>query len=164
MCIKLHLRLTIYKSIKIVPARRLRSTVLNVACSCDYGACLGTASTNFNNWIGDVTKLPPVNTRQLVYNFGMKQRGHFNGIWDKVWGLYSTEKDAQEKLKLMVSLSYVRDNVLLNKYLTLAEDEANVRGQDYFTVLQSISDNDLGQQLVWNYVRSALHLFFTHFF
>jgi len=97
-----------------------------------------------------------VNTRQLVYNFGMKRRGHDNGYWDQVWGLYMDEVDSQEKLKLMVSLAQVRDTGLLQKYLSLAEDEANVRGQDYFTVLQSISDNDIGQPIVWSYVRSEI--------
>jgi ERAP1-like C-terminal domain len=137
--------------------RRLRSTVLNLACSCDYNDCLQTASTKFTEWLRDpTTNLPPVNTRQLVYNFGMKRRGHDNGYWDQVWGFYLVEEDSQEKLKLMVSLAQVRDTGLLQKYLSLAEDEANVRGQDYFTVLQSISDNDIGQPIVWSYVRSEI--------
>lgn len=100
-----------------------------------------------------------MNTRQLVYNFGMKRRGHENGNWDKAWDIYKTEEDSQEKLKLMVALAQVHDVVLLQKYLTLAEDETNVRGQDYFTVLQSISDNDIGQGLVWAYVRSVFGSF-----
>lgn len=35
----------------------------------------------------------------------------------------------------------------------MAWDENHVRGQDYFTCLQYISHNRVGQSLVWNYVR-----------
>jgi hypothetical protein len=129
--------------------------MLNLACSCEYDNCVKEASQKFVNWLADPIKnKPAVNTAQLVYNFGMKRRGHESGNWDTVWGFYVAEVDSQEKLKLMVSLAQVRDTGLLNKYLSLAEDEANVRGQDYFTVLQSISDNDIGQPIVWSYVRS----------
>jgi len=110
----------------------------------------------FLDWITDPTnpaKQPPHNTRQLIYNFGMKQQGHENGNWEKMWDLFKNELDPQEKLKLMVALTYVRDEGILQKYLILAEDEANVRGQDYFTVLQFMSDNAIGQAVVWNYVR-----------
>lgn len=35
----------------------------------------------------------------------------------------------------------------------MAWDENYVRGQDYFTCLQYISENPIGQSLVWDYVR-----------
>lgn len=35
----------------------------------------------------------------------------------------------------------------------MAWDEQNVRSQDYFTCLQYISSNPIGQSLVWDYVR-----------
>lgn len=40
-----------------------------------------------------------------------------------------------------------------NSYINLAWNEDYVRGQDYFTCLQFISYNQVGQSLVWNYVR-----------
>lgn len=36
----------------------------------------------------------------------------------------------------------------------MAWEEENVRGQDYFTCLQSIAANSVGESLVWDYVRS----------
>jgi len=96
---------------------------------------------------------PPHNTRTLIYNFGIERRGHEKEYWNTMWDLYKNEQDPQEKNKLMVALTFVRDASKLSNYLSLAEDEANVRGQDYFTVLQTISDNDIGQPIVWDYVR-----------
>lgn len=38
-------------------------------------------------------------------------------------------------------------------YINLAWNESYVRGQDYFTCLQYIAQNRVGQPLVWDYVR-----------
>jgi glutamyl aminopeptidase len=136
--------------------RRLRTTILNLACSCGYEECLSAVTVPFVNWINDPTdpnKKPKVNTRHLIYNFGIERKGAEGSYWDKMWDLYKKETDPQEKLKMMISLTYVKEDTLLRKYLKLAEDESNVRGQDYFTVLQSMSDNDIGREIVWSYVR-----------
>lgn len=39
------------------------------------------------------------------------------------------------------------------RYVDLAWDENNVRGQDYFTCLQQIASNRVGEAIVWDYVR-----------
>lgn len=36
----------------------------------------------------------------------------------------------------------------------MAWDEKNVRGQDYFGCLSSISNNHIGEGIVWDYVRN----------
>ena len=38
-------------------------------------------------------------------------------------------------------------------YINLAWNESYVRGQDYFTCLQYIAQNRIGQSLVWDHVR-----------
>lgn len=48
----------------------------------------------------------------------------------------------------------IRYNFGIFRYLTLAWDEANIRSQDYLTVLSHISDNPSGEALVWDDVRS----------
>ncbi|XP_059482028.1 glutamyl aminopeptidase-like isoform X2 [Neocloeon triangulifer] len=133
--------------------KRLRSTILNLACSCGYQTCLDETTTPFNDWIADETKVPSINVRALVYNFGMEREGNPNGNWDKVWDRYVAAADPQEKLRLLISLTYVKDVTTLRKYLFYAEDDSLVRSQDYFTVLQTMSDNPLGSSLVWDYVR-----------
>lgn len=37
--------------------------------------------------------------------------------------------------------------------MDLAWDESNVRGQDYFTCIQGIAGNRVGEAIVWDYVR-----------
>lgn len=40
-----------------------------------------------------------------------------------------------------------------SRFLQLAWDEKNVRGQDYFTCLGYIASNPVGEPIVWEYVR-----------
>ena len=39
------------------------------------------------------------------------------------------------------------------RYVDLAWFEENVRGQDYFSCLQNIAANPIGEPIVWDYVR-----------
>lgn len=39
------------------------------------------------------------------------------------------------------------------RYVLLAWDETNVRGQDYFSCLTNIASNPIGEPIVWDYVR-----------
>lgn len=39
------------------------------------------------------------------------------------------------------------------RYIELAQNENNVRSQDYFNCLQYIAENPVGQPLIWDYVR-----------
>lgn len=43
--------------------------------------------------------------------------------------------------------------MLFSRFINLAWDENNVRGQDYFTCMAYIAENPIGENLVWNYVR-----------
>lgn len=73
--------------------------------------------------------------------------------WENLLEIYKNENDANEKLKLIYGLAYVNNVTLLSRLLELAKDESVVRGQDYFTVLQYISVNPTGTNLVWDWVR-----------
>lgn len=75
-------------------------------------------------------------------------------LWEKVYALFVAEQDATEKIKLMASLTSVKNIEKLDKLIKVAATETNIiKGQDYFTVLQSIAANRYGEDLVWNYVR-----------
>lgn len=41
----------------------------------------------------------------------------------------------------------------LFRFIDLAENEDYVRRQDYFTCLQNIADNPVGESIVWEFVR-----------
>ncbi|XP_013142752.1 PREDICTED: glutamyl aminopeptidase-like isoform X2 [Papilio polytes] len=90
--------------------------------------------------------------RDFVYYYGM--RSATQSDWDKLWQIYLKEDDVQELAKLRHALAAPRDATLLQRYLTLAWDESNVRSQDYLNVVQFISSNPVGAALVWGDVRA----------
>jgi len=128
----------------------LRVTVLDFACAFGYAPCLEEAKTRFTNWLSDGIIDPDI--KSIVYKYGMQQAGD-EEIWYKVWEKYLKDGDATEKAKLMISLSSIEKPIILNQFINLAWDEKNVRSQDYFTCLQNIAANPIGENLVWHYVR-----------
>ncbi|CAG9823832.1 unnamed protein product [Phaedon cochleariae] len=132
--------------------RRLaRIEVLNLACAADHENCLTEAQNQFNNWISTKGQLSQ-DLRGLVYNYGMKKANE--SVWNELLEIYKQESDANEKLKLMRGLASTENVTILTGLIDLAKDENVVRGQDYFTVLQYISINPLGTELVWQWVRN----------
>jgi len=73
--------------------------------------------------------------------------------WVKLLDIFKKETDASEKLKLMYGLSAVQDSQLLYRFLELATDETIIRSQDYFTCVQNIAANPVGEPIVWEYYR-----------
>lgn len=110
------------------------------------------ASEKFLAWIADPKFEIKSDIRELVYYYGMFNTGS-EQIWLIVWERFMTERDAQEKSRLMYGLSAVQVPWLLQRYIDLAWDEKNVRSQDYFSCLQNIAGNRVGESLVWHHVR-----------
>lgn len=48
---------------------------------------------------------------------------------------------------------YMSDIFHIYRFIDLAANEDYVRGQDYFTCLQNIALNPVGESIVWEYVR-----------
>lgn len=95
---------------------------------------------------------PNPDLRDLVYYYGTLSVGN-EDTWFQMWDLFIAEPDAQEKIKLMSGLSAVQVPWILQRFVELAWDERNVRGQDYFSCLQNIASNRIGEPIVWDYVR-----------
>lgn len=104
------------------------------------------------NWISDETFEISSDIRELVYYYGMFNSGS-EQIWKIVWDRFVEETDAQEKSRLMYGLSAVQVPWLLQRYIDLAWNEDYVRSQDYFSCLQNIASNRVGESLVWHHVR-----------
>lgn len=130
----------------------LRTTVLGLACSMGIQQCIDEAGNQFNAWLLKPDARPSPDLRNLVYYYGMQSQGS-EAKWNQMWSLYLSEQDAQEKSKLMYGLSGVQNPAILRQFIELAWDEKNVRGQDYFTCIQYIAANRIGESLVWDYVR-----------
>ncbi|XP_023019123.2 aminopeptidase A isoform X2 [Leptinotarsa decemlineata] len=130
--------------------RLARIEVLGLACAVDQENCLTEAQNQFNNWIQSKEPLSQ-DLRSLVYHYGMKNANE--SVWESLLEIYKSESDASEKVKLVYGLASVENVTLLNRLIELAKDESIVRGQDFFTVLQYISANPQGTELVWTWVR-----------
>lgn len=131
---------------------QLRTTVLNFACSVGLPSCLEQAGNHFNNWLLDPSVRPDPDLRNIIYYYGMASVGNAEK-WEQVWSIYKQETDASEKAKIVYGLSAIKDYATLTKFVTWAWDESNVRGQDYFTCMQNIAANPIGESIVWDYVR-----------
>uniref|UniRef100_T1GQI9 Aminopeptidase n=1 Tax=Megaselia scalaris TaxID=36166 RepID=T1GQI9_MEGSC len=112
---------------------RKRVNILSSACSLGVQDCLEKASEKFLNWISDPKYDISSDIRELVYYYGMFNSGS-EQIWEIVWDSRSIPW-------------------LLQRYIDLAWEEKYVRGQDYFSCLQNIASNRVGESLVWTHVR-----------
>lgn len=132
-----------------------RSTILSLACSMDHKGCIAKVGEMFLDWINGPnpdTNRPTPDLRSLIYTYGMRSKGTENE-WNKMFELFEAETDATEKAKLQSALAAIKDPAILRRYIDLAADERYVRGQDYFSLMGSISGNRIGEPIVWEYVR-----------
>ncbi|XP_063704235.1 glutamyl aminopeptidase-like [Culicoides brevitarsis] len=129
-----------------------RTTILSLACSFGHQQALTNVTAMFQKWLENPSKKPHPDLRGTVYYYGMQTVGN-EQIWNQVWEIFVQEQDAQEKVKLMSALSAIQVPWILNRYLLYCYDEKNVRGQDYFSCVQQIANNRIGENIVWDYVR-----------
>lgn len=115
--------------------------------------CIDQAGVEFTRWLANPASPPHPDLRELVYYYGMSTAGN-EERWFQMWDLFKAEPDAQEKAKLMYGLTGIQVPWILQRFVEYAEDESNIRSQDYFTALQQIAANRIGEPIVWDYVRS----------
>lgn len=122
-----------------------------------HEGCLTRVGQEFKDWIrgNPSTNRPHPDLRSLIYYYGMKSVATEDD-WETVFKIFAAESDASEKAKLQSALAAIEDPIILEKYIELASaNEVYVRGQDYFSFLNSVAANrKYGEALVWDYVRS----------
>ncbi|XP_026839621.1 glutamyl aminopeptidase [Drosophila erecta] len=132
---------------------RLRVSILTAACALGVPDCLQQASERFNAFLQNPSSRPSPDLREIVYYYGMQQSTS-QSSWEQLFQLFVAETDASEKVKLMYGLSGVRNSQYLFNFLVLASsDESIVRSQDYFTCVQYIAANPVGEPVVWEFYR-----------
>ncbi|XP_052840444.1 glutamyl aminopeptidase [Drosophila gunungcola] len=131
---------------------RLRVSILSAACALGVPDCLEQAAQRFNAFLQNPTSRPSPDLREIVYYYGMQQSTS-QANWEQLFRIFAAETDASEKLKLMYGLSGVQDSQLLFNFLSLAGDESIVRSQDYFTCVQYIAANPVGEPVTWEFYR-----------
>ena len=81
----------------------------------------------------------------------------FNGTvenWDIIWNRFLKSTDAQGKIRLLNCLANIRNESVVNKLLDIALEGNAIRSQDFFTVLNFVSNNVFfGTNIVWNFVQ-----------
>ncbi|XP_047485886.1 glutamyl aminopeptidase-like [Penaeus chinensis] len=131
--------------------RRNRLNLMALACSNGYEPCLEGAHDRLMAWVEDPSTFIPPNTRLLVYQYGMQKADY--ETWETVLERYVAEVNAQEKSKLSSGLSSCKEDWIIQRWIIEAKNESIVRGQDYFSVLQSVASNPWSTHLVWNFVK-----------
>lgn len=130
---------------------RLRTTVLDLACSFGHDDCLQKAHELFRGWLDSDVAVHP-DLRTVVYYYGLQRSANITD-WELVKERFRAEIDANEKAKLMSALAGFPDAKVLRRLLDDAWDPQLVREQDHLTCIQNVAANKHGEQIAWDHVR-----------
>ena len=127
----------------------LRSTVLSQAGSYHDPGVTAQASERFQKYLQDRETLAP-NLRGVVFALAAQSGG--KDVYDQIWGLEGETDLAEEKIRLLMSLTRFQRPELLNS--TLADSlSAKVRSQDSITLVAGVAANPKGRDLAWEFVK-----------
>ena len=127
----------------------LRSTVLSQAGSYHDPDVTAQASERFQKYLQDRETLAP-NLRGVVFALAAQSGG--KDVYDQIWGLEGETDLAEEKIRLLMSLTRFQRPELLNS--TLADSlSAKVRSQDCVTLVAGVAANPKGRDLAWEFVK-----------
>jgi len=127
----------------------LRSTVLSQAGSYHDPGVTAQASERFQKYLQDRETLAP-DLRGVVFALAAQSGG--KDVYDQIWGLEGETDLAEEKIRLLMSLTRFQQPELLNS--TLADSlSAKVRSQDSVTLVAGVAANPKGRDLAWEFVK-----------
>ena len=127
----------------------LRSTVLSQAGSYHDPDVTAQASERFQKYLQDRETLAP-DLRGVVFALAAQSGG--KDVYDQIWGLEGETDLAEEKIRLLMSLTRFQQPELLNS--TLADSlSAKVRSQDSITLVAGVAANPKGRDLAWEFVK-----------
>ena len=127
----------------------LRSTVLSQAGSYHDPDVTAQASERFQKYLQDRETLAP-DLRGVVFALAAQSGG--KDVYDQIWGLEGETDLAEEKIRLLMSLTRFQQHELLNS--TLADSlSAKVRSQDSITLVAGVAANPKGRDLAWEFVK-----------
>ena len=128
----------------------LRSTVLSQAGSYHDTDVTAQATERFQRYLEDRDSLAP-DLRGVVFALAAQSGG--KEVYDQIWQLENETDLAEEKIRLLMSLTRFQQPELLNAAL---EDSlsAKVRSQDTITLVGGVAANPKGRDLAWEFVKS----------
>jgi glutamyl aminopeptidase len=137
-------------SFDLMLVRKLRALLLRAAVSYGDKQSQQMAMRYFQSWMTNNTKIP-ANLREVVYNTGIQLGGRRE--WNFCWDKYSNSSVPSEKKLLLGALGATRNAWLLSQYLNYSLDKTKIKTQDTVHVINVVSRNPLGKEMVWKFVR-----------
>lgn len=131
----------------------LRVEVVSLACISGLESCLQESAQLLQSYAQDPDYPLPLGTKRQVLRRGMVLGGT-DEVWQELWRRSVVMQDATQKDNLLYGLANSQDTDTLSNYITMSQDPINVRTQDFLHVLQYISYNPSGMDLVWDWVRA----------
>ncbi|XP_064627887.1 glutamyl aminopeptidase-like [Lineus longissimus] len=128
-----------------------RTDIISLSCAHDEPSCLANAESKLQGWMERGEIIHP-NLRSLVYKYGMRKSGG-RKEWDFMWNQFTTTTSPQERIKLLYGMASTSETWLLKRFLDYASDPAKIRDQDFFSVISYMTNNPVGMEIVWDYVR-----------
>ena len=128
----------------------LRSTVLSQAGSYQDADMVAQATGLFQKYLQDRETLTP-DLRGVVFALAAQAGGP--EVYDQIWELESETDLAEEKIRLLMSLTRFQQPELL---ISTLEDSLStkVRSQDSISVVTGVASNPKGRDLAWEFVKS----------
>ena len=127
----------------------LRSTVLGQAGSYLDLDVTAQATERFQKYLEDRESLRP-DLRGVVFALAAQSGG--KDVYDQLWQLDDETDLAEEKIRLLMSLSRFQQPELLSAALNDSLSD-KVRSQDSITLVASVAANPKGRDLAWQFVK-----------
>ncbi|CAB4022027.1 Hypothetical predicted protein, partial [Paramuricea clavata] len=128
----------------------LRDTLFGTAAYFDYKPAINKAKGLFENFTAEIESVPP-NFRYVAYDAGVRLGARKE--WEFMWGKYQKEIVAEEKKKLLLSLTATREAWLLQRCLEYTLNTSLIKSQDGDSVISSVAGNPNGRLLAWDFFR-----------
>uniref|UniRef100_A0A8C9P620 Aminopeptidase n=1 Tax=Spermophilus dauricus TaxID=99837 RepID=A0A8C9P620_SPEDA len=126
---------------------------ISTACANGIEECETMVTNLFKEWMKNPT-INPIhpNLRSTVYCNAISQGGEEE--WEFAWQQFRNATLVNEADKLRAALACTNEVWLLNRYLSYTLNPDYIRKQDAVSTITSITNNVIGQTLVWDFVRS----------
>jgi aminopeptidase N len=113
------------------------------ACKLGDSECVENSKKMFSAYKSGVS--PRKNFKLTTYCYALRHSNRSEEDWNFLWEKYKRENIATEQATILSALGCTTNSTLLKKYLNLAIDSSEIRRQDFFMVLSSITrDNPTG--------------------
>nr|XP_045584294.1 uncharacterized protein LOC123746672 [Procambarus clarkii] len=131
-----------------------RVLALSGACSLEYQDCVDNSVSLFQEWMLNPSNnsIVSANLKGTVYCTAIAAGGEEE--WNFAWGQYLASNLGSDKATLLSALGCTKQIWILSRYLDMAfTDGSGIRRQDAAAAFSSVSRNDIGRDLAWNYLR-----------